>query len=60
MTPREKADLRKFIVPEQPGWLFECDGIYFDSLGKAEEFSKRTGANIYCRLANGRKKAANQ
>lgn len=60
MTPREKADLREFIVPEQPSWLLECDGLYFDSLSKAEEFSKRTGANIYCRLANGRKKAANQ
>ncbi len=60
MTPKEDLNIRKFVVPKQPSWLLECDGIYFDCLSKAEEFSKRTGATIYCRLTEGRKKAANQ
>jgi hypothetical protein len=60
LTPTEDLRLEEFVVPEQPSWLFECDGLYFDSLSKAEAFSMRTGANIYCRLTTRRKKAVNQ
>lgn len=49
------------VVPKQPSWLFEVDGIPFTSLVFAEEFARSQPwghQTIYCKPR--RQKAANQ
>jgi hypothetical protein len=38
-----------YVVPRQPGWLFDVDGELFFTLADAETYSKRIGKAIYCK-----------
>lgn len=42
--------LPAFVLPAHP-WVIEVGGHSFKTLSGAEEYAKRTGQPIYCRLA---------
>lgn len=52
------SELANFVLPRHP-WVVEVDGYPFATLTLAEEYAKRTGHPIMCRLASSQK-AANQ
>lgn len=47
--PANDNGLFLYVVPRQPGWLFEVDGEIFFNLTAAETYSKSVGKTIYCR-----------
>lgn len=48
LYPSENT-LSEFIVPQQPSWVFTCDGYRYDTL-EAALAARQPNAYIYCRL----------